>query len=75
MDLYATKFSWNHGWRGAAIELRDYSYMRGNLLKFEKNTAFYSAGGIYISTFSWMDLLESDFRNNYAPSNSAIEVL
>ena len=75
MDLYATKFYWNQAWRGAAIELRDYGYLKSDRVTFDKNEAYYSGGSIYVSTFSWMDLHENHFTNNYAPSNSAIEVI
>jgi predicted outer membrane repeat protein len=75
MDLYASQFLWNLGWRGAAIELRDYAYLKANKLVFDKNEAYYSGGAIYLTSFSWMDLLETSFTFNKAPSSSAIEVI
>jgi predicted outer membrane repeat protein len=70
LELY-----WNQAWRGAAIELRDYAYLKSDRVTFDKNEAYYSGGSIYVSTFSWMTLHENRFTNNYAPSNSAIEVI
>jgi hypothetical protein len=75
MDIFNSVFRLNSAWRGAAIELRDGSFMRARKLTFDRNQAFYSAGAIYLSSFSSMNVLESSFTLNKAPLNSAIEVL
>ncbi len=74
MDMYATKMRWNIAWRGGTIEIKDGGYMKGKQMMFEKNEAYYTAGVIFINTFAWMDLIESEFLYNKAIENSAIEV-
>jgi hypothetical protein len=49
--------------------------MKSRRVKFDRNQAYYSAGAIYVNTFSSMDISETEFTNNEAPENSAIEVL
>jgi hypothetical protein len=49
--------------------------MKTRRVRLDRNLAYYSAGAIYVNTFSYMDLTETEFTNNQAPENSAIEVL
>jgi predicted outer membrane repeat protein len=49
--------------------------MKGHMVKFIQNQAFFSAGAIFVTTFSYFDLSETEFTGNYAPENSAVEVL
>ena len=49
--------------------------MKTRRVKFDRNQAYYTAGAIYVNTFSYMEIHENDFTNNQAPENSAIEVL
>ena len=49
--------------------------MKTRKVQFDRNIAYYSAGGIYVNTFSNMEIFETEFTNNKAPENSAIEVL
>ena len=38
--------------------------MKTRRVRFDRNKAYYSAGGIYLNTFSSMDLSETEFTNN-----------
>jgi hypothetical protein len=49
--------------------------MKNRKVKFDRNVAYYSAGAVYVNTFSNMEIYETEFTNNQAPENSAIEVL
>jgi hypothetical protein len=49
--------------------------MKNWKVKYDRNVAYFSAGAVYLNTFSNMDLYETEFTNNQAPENSAIEVL
>jgi hypothetical protein len=49
--------------------------MKTRRVKFDRNLAYYSAGAMYVNTFSYMEIYENEFTNNQAPENSAIEVL
>lgn len=75
MDLQKTFFSYNQAWRGAVIELKENAYMKNWKVKYDRNVAYFSAGAVYLNTFSNMELYETEFTNNQAPENSAIEVL
>jgi hypothetical protein len=75
LELYDTTLQDNLAWRGGVIELKDYSYLKGHLVKIRRNTAYLSAGAIFVNTFSYLDLTQSEFSQNYAPENSAVEVL
>jgi hypothetical protein len=57
------------------IEVKEGGYFKTIGVKFDRNVAYFSAGVIYVNTFSQMELYESEFTNNQAPENSAIEVL
>jgi hypothetical protein len=49
--------------------------MKNWKVKYDRNVAYFSAGAVYLNTFSNMELYETEFTNNQAPENSAIEVL
>ena len=49
--------------------------MKNWKVKYDRNVAYFSAGAVYLNTFSIMELYETEFTNNQAPENSAIEVL
>ncbi len=49
--------------------------MKARKVRFDRNLAYFSAGAIYVNTFSLMEIYETEFTNNQAPENSAIEVL
>lgn len=64
MDLQLTFFQYNQAWRGGAIELKENAYMKTRRVKFDRNLAYYTAGAIYVNTFSYMDIYENEFTNN-----------
>jgi len=49
--------------------------MRANRIKFQKNEAYYTGGAIYVSSFSWMEVILGQFTENKAPYSSAIEII
>lgn len=75
LEMFKTTLEANQAWRGGVIELRDSSYFKGYGVSVKGNLAYSSAGGIYISSYSYMDLTESYLTSNSAPENSAVEVL
>jgi hypothetical protein len=49
--------------------------MKTRRVRFDRNLAYFTAGAIYVNTFSYMEIRENEFTSNQAPENSAIEVL
>jgi hypothetical protein len=64
MYLQLTFFQYNQAWRGGAIELKENAYMKTRRVKFDRNLAYYSAGAMYVNTFSSMDIYENEFTSN-----------
>lgn len=67
VELWYTTFDLNMAWRGGVIELRETSFLKGYQVTFTRNQAFYSAGAIYLSSLSYMQLSSSTFTLNTAP--------
>jgi hypothetical protein len=40
------------------------AYMKTRRVKFDRNLAYYSAGAMYVNTFSYMEIYENEFTNN-----------
>jgi hypothetical protein len=75
MELEKTFFQYNQAWRGGVIEIKEAAYMKARKVRFDRNSAYFTAGALYLNTFSHMEIYETEFTFNQAPENSAIEVL
>lgn len=58
-----------------AIAIESYGYMYASTITFTSNTGYYSSGVMYVSTNSYFDMKNSDFKTNKANLTSTIEVL
>ena len=72
MNLYKSTFQFNQAWQAGVINLRENAYLLANGTKFDMNQAYLSAGAIYATTSSFMDLNDCRFTSNKAPESSAI---
>lgn len=75
MNLVSAEFYENYAHRGGVIVLSQGANMEVAGCSFQKNTASYSGGVIFVNTESYFSIRSSAFLSNYANSSSVIDVL
>eukprot|EP00347_Sterkiella_histriomuscorum_P001991 403369895 len=73
--IKSSTFTYNYAYRGGVVQLSSTSFFYGKDLEFTYNQALTSAGVIYVSTESFIQLEASIFQNNLADENSVIEII